>query len=430
MRNFRRWIIIFALLVIAGCGFVLFRVIFGGGDRVLVPQLDGMQAEEAIDTLHRLGLSAEIEETESGENAGTVISQSIKAGKKVKTGKTVQLKVSRGGTSGAVPDVRFMGKEEARRRLEDAGFKVVRIIQVSEPDKNDGTVLAQNPSAGQKYPAGGSVELLVSTGGASEDGFTQVPDLRGRTPEEAAELLNKSGLQLGDTVETASSSKEGTVVGTRPNIGTRIKSGDTVSLLIASAGEHKTEQAESSTVSRNELVKTVKVVEKEPQKKPAENKAAAQQKTAAVKTEKQPESARKADAKEKKTETKAAVSSAQQKPEKSVQPAAAKSSTDKTQTAESVKTVAVQPKKEEAKSAADNASSSAPSKTAKVRYVVPPLSSPLSLKITMQDSSGAHVLKDIMANGGETVSVSGKYYGEATISIMLGGEKVWQEHYK
>ncbi|MDO4953076.1 MAG: PASTA domain-containing protein [Synergistaceae bacterium] len=430
MRNFRRWIIIFAFLVIAGCGFVLFRAIFGGGDKVLVPHLDGMQAEEAMDTLHRLGLSAETEETDSDENAGIVISQNIKAGKKVKTGKTVQLKVSRGRAFGAVPDVRFMGKEKACRRLEDSGFKAGRIIQVSEPDKNDGTVLAQNPSAGQKYSAGGSVELLVSTGGQSEDGFTQVPDLRGRTLEEAAELLNKSGLQLGDTVETASSSREGTVVGTRPNIGTRVKSGETVSLLIASAGEHKTEQAESSKVSGNELVKVVKVVEKEPHKEPAENKAAAQQKTAADKTEKQPESVKKTDAKEKKTETNTAVYAAQQKPEKAVQPVATKSSADKAETAETDKTAAMQPKKEEIKSAVDKASSSTPAKTAKVRYVVPPLSSPLSLKITLQDAGGEHVLKDITANGGETVSVSEKYYGEATVSIMLGGEKVWQERYK
>ena len=446
MRNFRRWIIIFALLMIAGCGFVMFRSIFGGsGDKVIVPQLDGMQAEEAVNALQRLGLSANIEETGSDENTGTVISQSIKAGKKVKTGKTVLLKVSGGSMLCAVPDVRFMRKEEAVRKLEDAGFKAGRIIQVSEPDKNDGTVLAQNPSAGQKYAAGGGIELLVSTGGASEDGFTQVPDLRGRTPEEAAELLTKSGLQLGDTIKTVSSSKEGTVVGTRPNIGTRVKTGDSVSLLLASAEENKTEQAENGTASGNEIVKAVKVTEKEQPKKEVENKTE-QQKAAAVKAGKQPEAAKKADnAKEKKAETKTEVSAAQLKPEKSVQPVAAKNATDKTGTAQpAAKTADVQTKKEEVKkeeakkkeikeevkSAADDTEISAPSKTAKVRYVVPPLISPLSLKITVQDADGVRVLKDVTANGGETFSVPVKYKNEATVSIMLGGEKVWQERYK
>ena len=148
---------------------------------------------------------------------------------------------------------------------------------------------------------------------------------------------------------------------------------------------------------------------------------------------------------EKKAETKTEVSAAQRKPEKSVQPVAAKNATDKTGTAQpAAKTADVQTKKEEVKkgeaekkeikeevkSAVDDTEISAPSKTAKVRYVVPPLISPLSLKITVQDADGVRVLKDVTANGGETFSVPVKYKNEATVSIMLGGEKVWQERYK
>ena len=71
----------------------------------------------------------------------------------------------------------------------------------------------------------------------------------------------------------------------------------------------------------------------------------------------------------------------------------------------------------------------APTKHAKVRYQVPPLTKPLSLKIEMTDASGTRVLKDVMANSGEYISMNVPYSGEARITIFLGGDFVWQDRY-
>ena len=69
------------------------------------------------------------------------------------------------------------------------------------------------------------------------------------------------------------------------------------------------------------------------------------------------------------------------------------------------------------------------SKTAKVRYQVPPLTKPLSLKIEMADEMGTRVLKDGVAKSGEYISMNVSYSGEARITIFLGGDFVWQDRY-
>ena len=77
----------------------------------------------------------------------------------------------------------------------------------------------------------------------------------------------------------------------------------------------------------------------------------------------------------------------------------------------------------------ENAVQGTPKKTAKIRYQVPPLSKPLSIKIDMKDSSGTHVLKDGIAKSGEYISMNAPYSGEAVITILLGGDFVWQDRF-
>ena len=72
---------------------------------------------------------------------------------------------------------------------------------------------------------------------------------------------------------------------------------------------------------------------------------------------------------------------------------------------------------------------SGPQKTAKVRYQVPPLAKPLSLKIELMDEYGTRVLKDGTAKSGEYISMNVPYSGEARVTIYLGGEFVWQDRY-
>lgn len=63
---------------------------------------------------------------------------------------------------------------------------------------------------------------------------TTVPDLRGQTLDEAESVLEREGLELGDTNETFHDvAAAGTVVGSDPDPGTAVKDGTAITLLIS-----------------------------------------------------------------------------------------------------------------------------------------------------------------------------------------------------
>lgn len=460
MDNFRRYGIIIAILVIIGCGGVAFWTIFHDSGTVAAPQLVGMSCNEAADTLEKLGLSAKIQKVDSMEAADTVVSQNVEPGTKLNSGDSLVLEISRGGKLADVPDVRGLKQAEAVRRIEENGFRVAKTINVNDENHIPGTVLAQNPSSGQKINEGCAVELLVCGGEVEESGgMVNVPDLRGKTAEQAEAELQKEGLSVGDKVDVESASKEGTVVSTKPSIGSRVETGTAVELRIAQASvqkgeiskpkeEHAEETKKENVVravkaeqvkQRQTAVKTAKTktdtkseAKKEVKKSDLSAKAKETKKTEIKTAEKKAEAKAKTDVKKdtkkatdnvKTTETKQATKKETKTEAKKADVEASKKSAE-TKTAKSSAE-----QKTETKTEAEQKTQAA-TKSAKVRYIVPPLTRPMSLKITMRDAQGTHVLKDITAQGNEVINVPIKYAEKATVTILLGGESVCQENYK
>ena len=97
--------------------------------------------------------------------------------------------------------------------------------------------------------------------------------------------------------------------------------------------------------------------------------------------------------------------------------------------AETPPVVAAQPAQQPQQEQPEAERPAGPQKTAKVRYQVPPLAKPLSLKIELMDEYGTRVLKDGTAKSGEYISLNVPYSGEARVTIYLGGEFVWQDRY-
>jgi serine/threonine-protein kinase len=69
-------------------------------------------------------------------------------------------------------------------------------------------------------------------------------------------------------------------------------------------------------------------------------------------------------------------------------------------------------------------------KTARIRYQVPPLARPMSLRVEIIDDKGTRTLLDRQARSGEYVELEAEYVGEAAVTIYLGGEFVWQDRYR
>jgi eukaryotic-like serine/threonine-protein kinase len=107
-------------------------------------------------------LTVTLQQVPSQEPPGTVIAQTPKAGKRAKPGTEVVLQVAKGAAAVAVPDVTGQPLQQAVAALRQAGLSA-RTVQVPSTQPK-GTVVAQNPAAGQKVAKGAAVRLNVSRG--------------------------------------------------------------------------------------------------------------------------------------------------------------------------------------------------------------------------------------------------------------------------
>ena len=400
MSKTYRWVIIIAFAVIMICGYFAFKTVFMENKDIIVPSVVGTQLIDAVDMLQSRGLFAKVDKIDSPERADTVISQNIPEGTRVAKGKALLIKVSKGGALVPIPDVRGMKFEEGIKRLNEAGFKVDKVMRVTDKLKPAGSIIAQNPAAPQTVAANAMVSLIVSLGSDREGSFVLVPDLIGLDVESATKAIEKSELSVGATTEAPSKTAAvGKVLSTSPRKGASVPAGTAINLTVArTLTEAEALDAQLPTDSQNkereEVVRKIVIKESTPVKIPLKgDQAVSPDKGLVVK----------------KTEEGAAVE---------LIPV---SQADKDKV-----TKAEEKKSDESTSPAVK---STQKKTAKIRYQTPPLSKPLALKIEMKDSSGTRIIKESTAKSGEYISLDVPYTGEATVMITLGGDLVWRDQY-
>ncbi len=157
-----------------------------GTQQVTIPDLDGRTGIEAQQTLEDLGLTVTVQKeySEKDDNGyavvdpGYVYSVDPAAGTAVQGGSAVTLTVSRGldfGSNAEVPSVVGMTKNEALTTL----GKFID-IQVTEEQSSEaaGTVIAQNPEAGESADPDQPISITVSSGDQAPSSETATP-----TPE-------------------------------------------------------------------------------------------------------------------------------------------------------------------------------------------------------------------------------------------------------
>ncbi|OYN89654.1 Stk1 family PASTA domain-containing Ser/Thr kinase [Parenemella sanctibonifatiensis] len=133
-------------------------VVSKGPEPIAIDDWSGKPAKDAQAELEGRGFSVKRSEQFSNSvPAGVVISQTPADGTG-KRGDSIELVVSKGPELVTVPNVRSSGADEARKKLEDAGFKV----QVSYVVNNGlGLVLRTDPDGGAKAPKGSTVTIFV-----------------------------------------------------------------------------------------------------------------------------------------------------------------------------------------------------------------------------------------------------------------------------
>jgi serine/threonine-protein kinase len=214
--------------------FLLGRTIGIGGDdtasQIAVPDVVTRTQPEAVTILEADGFTVKTEQQENADVAeGTVFDQDPDAGQKIDEGSEVTIIVST--TAAPVPVPNLVGQQavDADAQLQALGL-VANINRVDDPDVEAGTVTAQNPAAGEELPPGSAVQLEVSNG----PGSAEVPDVAGRTPEEAANVLGRAGFETTFAEEPSDTVEEGKVVRTDPAAGSDLSKGETVTVYVSS----------------------------------------------------------------------------------------------------------------------------------------------------------------------------------------------------
>jgi beta-lactam-binding protein with PASTA domain/tRNA A-37 threonylcarbamoyl transferase component Bud32 len=134
-----------------------------GPPQLNVPDLSGLQLDDATGKLEALGLVAPIVYAEDPTApVGTVISQQPAAGSAQKKGASVTLTIAVPGT---IPDVSGKSPAQASALLENYGYKIGNTAYKQEG--TEGTVVGTEPAAGTTEHPGATVTLYVS--GTSPD---------------------------------------------------------------------------------------------------------------------------------------------------------------------------------------------------------------------------------------------------------------------
>jgi eukaryotic-like serine/threonine-protein kinase len=201
-----------------------------GPGQAAVPSVSGLPEDEASDQLTAAGFEPRVERVFSDEvRRGRVIDTQPGSGTVIEVGSTVTMRVSRGVEQVEVPDVVGESEDNARSALQDAGLRVGNVTEQESADEDPGTVLEQDPAAGEQVDRDASVDLIVAA--APPD--VAVPDVVDLTEDEAVAALEDAGFEVRVRDQPATSpDQEGVVLDQAPDAGEERPEGSTIRIAV------------------------------------------------------------------------------------------------------------------------------------------------------------------------------------------------------
>ena len=215
-----------------------------GKDTVTVPKVEGMTKDDAVKALNEVGLGyKQVIQSSKTVAKDTVISQGTKAGAKVAKNTQIILTISGGEdvVNTTVPSVTGESEDDAREKLEAAGFKVTVDYDYSSTVA-EGKVIKASPSG--SVAKGTTVTITVSRGKQIQN--VTMANLVGMTESEARQWLESNGLN----VIVTDSSKTGTigeVASCNYSEGTSVPEGTKVTISVIRKSNEPTTKAPEAT---------------------------------------------------------------------------------------------------------------------------------------------------------------------------------------
>ncbi|MFD2371163.1 Stk1 family PASTA domain-containing Ser/Thr kinase [Brevibacillus sp. GCM10020057] len=223
-------------LVLAFFGFNFLLNVFPSVPEAAVPYVEGIEVSLAQKKIEEAKLVANIvEEANDTIEKGMVIRQDPAPPMRLKENAVVTLYVSKGQEAVDMPNLVSLSRSVAEDTLKRMGFKpeLITFEEVEDDKAEAGIVIGQSPDANAKvYPTKDEVRVTVSKGKA----FVKMPDVTGKTMEQARVELFKYGLAIGEIKEepTFTTDKAGIVLSTHPyDPGMQVQKGLAVPLTVS-----------------------------------------------------------------------------------------------------------------------------------------------------------------------------------------------------
>ncbi len=244
MRGFLRWVVRVLVLIVVFMASMLTAMRFAiHGRQTAVPKIVGMSPSDAESALASHGLVLERSDRFFSAEipVGKIVSQVPVPGEMVRRGWHVRVAESMGPQRVTIPDLSGDSERSAeiniRRRGLEMGSMAVAEIADATPDQ----VVAQTPPANATNVSTPKVSVLIA---ATEDRKSfVVPDLRGKTEDDAINAIVSAGLKVGSISTQAAAGADAsaaetlptgmrTVVRTVPGVGQRVWDGQAVNLEV------------------------------------------------------------------------------------------------------------------------------------------------------------------------------------------------------
>lgn len=203
-------------------------------DTVPVPDVVRLEEDDARKLITNVGLKVGDEDEQNSDNipAGQIISQDPAASTVVDKGTAVKLVISKGKADApqtTVPDLSGMSQEDAEKALTDAKLVPVPGSPTYSDNVDPGKVCSQSVPAGTKLAEESQVVFKISLGKET----VAVPDVTGKTIDDARDALNKAGLGTDTTSSYSNTVDKDKVISQSVAKDTKVVKGTVVTLEVS-----------------------------------------------------------------------------------------------------------------------------------------------------------------------------------------------------
>lgn len=135
----------------------------------------------------------------------------------------------------AVPSLLNMTEEQAKKALNDKKLGYSVSERKASDQYEEGRIMEQSVDANKKVEKNTTIYVVVSAGPEIKE--TYVPNVVGKTEEEAEKMLSEKNLVADAEAKYDETVEEGKVISTDPAVGTEVKEGDHIKIYISLGAE-------------------------------------------------------------------------------------------------------------------------------------------------------------------------------------------------